>query len=226
MLGLLVGCLLQANAQEPVPTVSPSSSIPAASSQLSGRVRGPEGEAIPGVQVSALNLKTGQRVQTATDSDGRYRLTNLPAGEYQVKVEAKGFRVQVAERVPVPASGGRTLDFQFPGGPVPTSEPISPVERSFQVLEWSAAGETELRQLLESMAVAGWALAGVVPIGPKRGFFYLEKAAGARYELVPRNEPLKADDLRRQIEERTAGRLMGAHRLTASKLVLIFRFAP
>jgi len=182
------------------------------------------------VPVTALNLKTKLEIRTTTDAEGRFRLTSLPTGEYQVKVEAAAFRTEVVERVEVTPSVLRELVFRLGGlvpipspGPVPIPPP-KPEESGIQVYDWKATGERELRQLLESMAAGGWALASVVPTGPERGFFHLEKATGAHYELVSLDEPLGVEILRREIEKRPQGRLVGGHRLGADKVLLIFRF--
>ena len=60
---------------------------------LSGVVKGPEGESIPGANIVLVgDLLPGGKVGTATDEDGRFRLEELPAGEYQLSVTHIGYR--------------------------------------------------------------------------------------------------------------------------------------
>ena len=67
---------------------------------LSGVVKGPEGESIPGANIVLIgDLLPGGKVGTATDEDGRFRLEGLPAGEYQLDVTHIGYRPLTREGV-------------------------------------------------------------------------------------------------------------------------------
>ena len=67
---------------------------------LSGVVKGPEGESIPGANIVLVgDLLPGGKVGTATDEDGRFRLEGLPAGEYQLSVTHIGYRPLTREGV-------------------------------------------------------------------------------------------------------------------------------
>ena len=67
---------------------------------LSGVVKGPEGESIPGANIVLVgDLLPGGKVGTATDENGRFRLEGLPAGEYQLSVTHIGYRPLTREGV-------------------------------------------------------------------------------------------------------------------------------
>ena len=51
---------------------------------ISGTVAGPDGPAFRGAFVQARNAKTKILVSVLSDKDGRYRIDNLPAGEYRL----------------------------------------------------------------------------------------------------------------------------------------------
>ena len=71
---------------------------------LSGVVMGPEGEAIPGANVVLVSdLLPGGKIGTATDEDGRFRLEELPVGEYQLDVTHIGYRALTREGVSIVA---------------------------------------------------------------------------------------------------------------------------
>ena len=71
---------------------------------LSGVVMGPEGEAIPGANVVLISdLLPGGKIGTATDEDGRFRLEELPVGEYQLDVTHIGYRTLMREGVGIVA---------------------------------------------------------------------------------------------------------------------------
>lgn len=58
---------------------------------ISGRVVDQNGAAIPGAAVTAVLTKTASRRTAAADTDGRYRILQLEAGTYVLRVEAEGF---------------------------------------------------------------------------------------------------------------------------------------
>lgn len=71
---------------------------------LSGVVTGSEGEAIPGANVVLVgDLLPGGKIGTATDEDGRFRLEELPVGEYQLNVTHIGYRSLMREGVGIVA---------------------------------------------------------------------------------------------------------------------------
>jgi Carboxypeptidase regulatory-like domain len=69
--------------------------VPLASAQvtgsLSGSITDPSGAAVSAASVTARNLDTGISRATATDQTGRYRLSALPVGLYEVRVTTDGF---------------------------------------------------------------------------------------------------------------------------------------
>jgi outer membrane receptor protein involved in Fe transport len=82
-----------------------------ATATLGGIVTDANGALIKGAQVSAIQKATGMRRETTTNEEGRYALTNLPPGEYEVRILAAGFAVKVSQ-APVVLQVGQnvTLD--------------------------------------------------------------------------------------------------------------------
>ena len=68
---------------------------PRAAAQTTGTILGTasdeKGAAIPGASVTARNVETNLSRTAQTDSDGRYRIPNLPVGSYELTVEAPSF---------------------------------------------------------------------------------------------------------------------------------------
>jgi hypothetical protein len=59
---------------------------------ISGQARDASGGALPGVTVEATSPQLIEKVRTATtDENGRYQITNLPAGNYEVTFTLSGF---------------------------------------------------------------------------------------------------------------------------------------
>jgi outer membrane receptor protein involved in Fe transport len=83
-----------------------------ARAQITGTIDGvvldPAGAVLPGATVTAesLALRRGP-VSATTDAEGRYRLTGLQAGDYELRVELSGFASAVRRNISLPV--GTTL---------------------------------------------------------------------------------------------------------------------
>ncbi len=80
-------------------------------SGIQGVVSDPSGAAIPEAVVQVTNVASGVAREAATSNEGLYRVTNLGAGTYRVKVAVKGFGS--AERPDVPLGISQTLRVDF-----------------------------------------------------------------------------------------------------------------
>src|SRR5688500_16153470 len=68
--------------------------------QIAGTARDASGAVMPGVTVEVTSPALIEKVRTAvTDSNGQYRLTNLPVGTYGVTFTLPGFSVQKFENI-------------------------------------------------------------------------------------------------------------------------------
>ena len=79
-------------------SVSSSAAPPAfaqGTSAISGTARDSTGSLLPGATVTATNAATRAERSAVTDSEGRYRLTGLPAGSYEIRVALGGFRTEI-----------------------------------------------------------------------------------------------------------------------------------
>src|SRR5579864_2922928 len=59
---------------------------------ISGFVKDPSGSVVPGAQVVVKNEATGTERPTNTNESGYYTVTNIPAGLYTIRADAKGFK--------------------------------------------------------------------------------------------------------------------------------------
>ena len=62
---------------------------------LTGMVRDDQGNALPGVGVSAKNIETGLERNDVTDETGAYRMPSLPPGIYDITATNSGFATQI-----------------------------------------------------------------------------------------------------------------------------------
>lgn len=82
----------------------------AATATLTGRVTDPQGAVIAGAEVTANQKTTALQRISRTDEEGLFTITNLPPGEYEVKVQASGFKVMTYSGVVLPVGQSITLN--------------------------------------------------------------------------------------------------------------------
>ena len=78
---------------------------------VTGTVKGPDGASFRGAFVQAKNTSTQVLVSVLTDKDGRYRIENLPAGDYQIQVKAVGYRGDPRGNVKLAADQNASYEF-------------------------------------------------------------------------------------------------------------------
>src|SRR5258708_33482919 len=89
---------------------------------VTGTVKGPDGTPFEGAFVQTVNTKTKISVSVLTDKQGRYRVENLPAGEYQVRVRAVGFTTDPHSAVNLTADQNISFEFALKQGTVRWSD--------------------------------------------------------------------------------------------------------
>jgi len=84
-----------------------------AQGSIQGSVTDPSGAVVGGAKVTITNKATGQVVSTTSSSSGTYSSGGLIPGDYEVRVEAKGFKtvaLPVVVQVAVTASGNVKME--------------------------------------------------------------------------------------------------------------------
>ncbi len=79
----------------------------AAKATLTGMITDPHGAAVAGVKVTATLESAGIKRETLSNSEGVYVFTDLTPGEYELRVEAKGFTTKVT-KVPITLNVGQS----------------------------------------------------------------------------------------------------------------------
>ena len=91
--------------------------VPAAAQQttgnITGRVTDQQGGALPGVTVTATQANTGFSRTVVTDGEGLYRLTGLPIGSIDLKIEMAGFATLERKELVLNVSQTLNLDVQL-----------------------------------------------------------------------------------------------------------------
>jgi iron complex outermembrane receptor protein len=81
--------------------------------QIAGRITDPQGLEVSGADVALYARSGGTRLAATTDAAGMYRFDRLPAGEYLVQAEAKGFSPTAATAVRVDGAGESRIDISL-----------------------------------------------------------------------------------------------------------------
>jgi hypothetical protein len=77
---------------------------------LSGAVADEQQKVIANATVTARNVETNTARSVQTDSEGRYRFTNLPIGAYELTVEAAGFAKYVRQGIELLVNQDAVID--------------------------------------------------------------------------------------------------------------------
>jgi hypothetical protein len=80
----------------------------AANATLTGVITDPHGALVPGASVTATNKATGVKRETTSNDSGLYVLSNMAPGEYDLRMEAKGFSTKVSSE-PLTLKVGQTV---------------------------------------------------------------------------------------------------------------------
>ena len=83
---------------------------------ISGTVKGPDGKPFKGAFVEAQDTDSRIATVVLSDKDGRYRIENLPGGEFRLSVRAVGYRVEPRTDIQLAASRNATQDIALEKG--------------------------------------------------------------------------------------------------------------
>src|SRR4030088_3106131 len=84
-----------------------------AGAMLKGAVTDPAGASVPKAQVSIIDVATGITHNITTDAAGTYAAANLRPGDYQVRVTATGFAVEVGSGITLTVGAQQVLDISL-----------------------------------------------------------------------------------------------------------------
>ncbi|MBI3941024.1 MAG: TonB-dependent receptor [Acidobacteria bacterium] len=85
---------------------------------ISGGVHDATGAVLPGVSVTVENTETGRAQESVSDDQGRYRVTGLPAGKYQLTASLPGFSKIVRPGIQLTVAQEMTLDLSLQVGEI------------------------------------------------------------------------------------------------------------
>ncbi len=117
---------------------------------LNGTILDATGAVVPGASVTATNVETGVESRTTSTSAGVYTLPYLPAGTYNIRVTAPGFRVANRENVILRVGQVMTVNVTLELGAVTEEVTVSAAP---PLLE---AGTAEIGRYISSEEYQNW----------------------------------------------------------------------
>lgn len=175
----------------------------AVNARLSGFVSDPTGAAIPEVQVTAKETKTGVVSKTTTNDLGIYRFETLPPGLYDLQLEKQGFQAVVRPGIALSVGSVLAIDFKLEVGAVATAVTVeggAPLVETSSTTLSSFFGERRIEDL--PINASGGARnvydlittqAGTTPSGANANdavgpHVHGARAAGSNYQLDGAND--------------------------------------
>jgi virginiamycin B lyase len=89
---------------------------------ITGSLKGSDGAPFEGAFVQVQNTNTKITVNVLSNKDGRYRVENLPAGEYDLRIRAIGYKSEPQRAVSLAADQISSFDFALQKGMVRWSD--------------------------------------------------------------------------------------------------------
>jgi hypothetical protein len=124
------------------------------SSSLSGTVTDPTGAVVPNAKVVAHNEANGQDRTVQTNASGSYTITNLPPGDYTVRVEAQGFGTVVQRGTHLDPNIGSRYDAALKPGESSTTVTVQADANTLQT-ESAAVGQLVTSDQVKSIQLNG-----------------------------------------------------------------------
>ena len=92
---------------------------------FAGAVFDPTGATVPRAEVTALNVDTGQKYKAVTTDTGDFTIVQVPPGNYEVDVRAKGFKTLLRKNLQLEVNGKITLALKLEVGMLSESVSVS-----------------------------------------------------------------------------------------------------
>ncbi|MBV9180823.1 MAG: TonB-dependent receptor [Acidobacteria bacterium] len=138
---VLLGWSVLGNAQTPTAT-------------LSGTVRDTSGAVLPAARITLTNSSTAVSRTAEADDKGRYDLTNIDPGTYEIHVEREGFKAAVQPGVVLTVGGTTSLDLTLTPGSVHEVITVNTTEPLIETTSSNLSREVT-EQSIESLPVLG-----------------------------------------------------------------------
>jgi carboxypeptidase family protein len=135
-----------------------------------GDVTDQQSRPITGAKVTVTDPSTGVTRETTTDAAGHYQFLSLQPGTYSVRVEAKGFRTSITDKVEALVSTTKTLNLQLEIGGVNETVEVSGEMIALVNTTDATLGNTFNSREILALPFEGRDAAGVLSLQPGVAF--------------------------------------------------------
>lgn len=125
------------------------------SADLKGVVRDPAKAVISSATVTATHTATNISRATTTSATGDYRIPLLPPGDYDIKVEIKGFTAQIRRGVTLTVGQTAVVDFDLQVGQVATQIEVVSGETPVIETERTQQADTLTQKPIQNLPING-----------------------------------------------------------------------
>ena len=122
----------------------------AATATLQGNVTDATGATVPDASIQAKNVNTDATQTARSDSQGRFTLSNLPVGDYEVQVSKPGFSTAVRAGVTLTVGSQSVIDFALAVGQqnqTVTVEAVNSQVETTNATVGTLIGQQQMREL-------------------------------------------------------------------------------
>ena len=116
---------------------------------LQGTVTDTKAAVVPGVEVVARNLETGQERTSTTNSEGYYSASFLPLGRYNVTASGQGFAPITQENIEITLNQTRVIDFTLSPPGVAEALTITSAAAPINTTNAEIKGSLNSREILD-----------------------------------------------------------------------------
>lgn len=143
------------------------SSFPAwgQSAQIAGTVSDPSKALIPSAAIEIVNTATQVKWETKSNREGRYVLPLLPAGTYEITVQAPGFDAEVVRNLRLNVADKVSLDFVLHPGAVSQSVTVDGSGINLNTTDANVSTVID-RQFVENLPLNGRSFQSLMTIAP------------------------------------------------------------
>lgn len=130
-----------------------------------GRAQDESGAVVPGASISARNTATGLVRNAVTDQQGRYRIQNLPVGNYTVEAELTGFQKTVRSGIDLTVGREALVDLTLQVGEVTQQVVVTGEAPLVEITRAEMAGLVDSQQI-EDLPLNGRSIDQLVHLEP------------------------------------------------------------
>jgi hypothetical protein len=144
---------------------SANTGIPGQGATVSGRVSDPDGAAIVGAKVEAINIDTNVAYTGETNGEGLFLLSNVPPGRYRIIVSRQGFQSIVKPDIVLHIQDALALNFGMQIGSISQSMTI---EGGAPMLNTESSDVSTVvnRNFVENLPLNGRSFQSLIQLAP------------------------------------------------------------